>query len=319
MVKLEKNWMNGVKNDAIFTLSLDLELLFGAQGKNEEEIDKFRKTILPNIRKRIQELLTLLEEYHIKATWAVCGRLFLDKCAGEHEKRANQYLKRDLTSSVGADRAWYGRDIVKDIIHNNIKHEIASHGFSHVPFSRISEKTAYQEVRESLRAARDFGITVESFIFPRNEVSHLKVLKECGIKCYRTVPRKRDLGLCPTKFFRSIDYFFGLRHSSPVKPREDTFGLLQIPASDALYRSTTAMHLARFPPRNNLLWKWKEGIKETVKKGGIFHVWMHPHDFQTRIMKDELTKFFKLVKAYRLQGKLKNLTMRDIALRWKNS
>ncbi|NIQ06309.1 MAG: polysaccharide deacetylase family protein [Candidatus Korarchaeota archaeon] len=311
--------MNIAESDAIFTLSLDLELIFAVQEKNEEETDKFRKRILSNIRKRIQELLILLEEYQVKATWAVCGHLFLDRCTGGHGIGENEWLKRDPASSIDADPLWYGRDIVKGIIHNRIDHEIASHGFSHIPFSHIREEMAFKEVRTSLRAARELGIAVESFIYPRNEVAHLKVLKECGIKCYRIVPRKRELGLLPTKFLRSIDYFFGLRHSSPIKPKKDVFGLLQIPASDALYRSATAMHLARLPPRNNLLWKWKEGVKETVKKGGIFHVWMHPHDFKTRVTREELTKFFKLVKDYKMQGKLKNLTMKEIALQWRNS
>ena len=46
---------------------------------------------------------------------------------------------------------------------------------------------AESEIAESVHLAKEMNIEMRSFAFPRNEVGHLKVLKEFGFLCYRRV------------------------------------------------------------------------------------------------------------------------------------
>jgi hypothetical protein len=48
-----------------------------------------------------------------------------------------------------------------------------------------SRETARSEVTACLELAREFGITMRSFAFPRDQVGHLDVLREHGFTCYR--------------------------------------------------------------------------------------------------------------------------------------
>src|SRR6185437_6914178 len=48
-----------------------------------------------------------------------------------------------------------------------------------------SKTKAELEVQECVRQAGRWGIEMKSFIFPRNRVGHLDVLKRHGFSCYR--------------------------------------------------------------------------------------------------------------------------------------
>jgi hypothetical protein len=63
-----------------FTLSLDFELIWGTQ--DVAGPDGFRQACLFERRRIIDDLLALLHEYEIPASWCIVGHLFLDSCDG---------------------------------------------------------------------------------------------------------------------------------------------------------------------------------------------------------------------------------------------
>ena len=105
----------------IFTLSLDFELiwgtldLFGPEGfKSTCEIE--REVI-------VEDLLKLLVEYEIPATWCVVGHLLLDRCDGKHPEIVRprhswfdgDWFTHDPASDASRDPVFYARDLIEKI------------------------------------------------------------------------------------------------------------------------------------------------------------------------------------------------------------
>ncbi|MCD6434563.1 MAG: polysaccharide deacetylase family protein [Candidatus Diapherotrites archaeon] len=58
--------------------------------------------------------------------------------------------------------------------------ETACHGYSHRSFDVLSEKEAFWELKKCREIAKRKNIKLNSFVFPRNEVRHLHLLKKFG-------------------------------------------------------------------------------------------------------------------------------------------
>src|SRR5260221_13427879 len=131
-----------------FCISIDTELLWG---RKDLDYSKFIKKTQKE-RIIIKKLLALFKKYNIPATWATVGKLY-----------------------EGNNRLWSGKDIVK-LIKKEKLHEIASHTYSHEIMSDISKEEAEKEIKNNLS---------KSFVFPRNKISHLELLKKYKFKSYR--------------------------------------------------------------------------------------------------------------------------------------
>ena len=64
----------------VFTLSLDFELIWGTQDLFGPE--PFRRASIFERRRIIDDLLAMLDEFEIPATWCIVGHLFLNTCDG---------------------------------------------------------------------------------------------------------------------------------------------------------------------------------------------------------------------------------------------
>jgi len=144
------------------------------------------------VRGCIDTLLSLFEKYNIPATWAVVGHLFLNHCEKEdgipHKdmpRFKENWYSSDHCTDIQRDPLYYGRDIVEKILSNRIEHEIGYHSFSHVIFSECSREVAEAEIKMGDKLAKEFGIALKSFVFPKNNIGHVDVLKKNGFKIYR--------------------------------------------------------------------------------------------------------------------------------------
>ena len=77
-------------------------------------------------------LLDSLEEMGIRATFPVCGHLFLGSCRGHPDHPKPSLLEGDPCSDSSSEPGWYAPDLVQEIASKG--HEIACHSFSHVSF-----------------------------------------------------------------------------------------------------------------------------------------------------------------------------------------
>ena len=250
----------------IFCFSLDLELGVGL------EHSRHNRNINPEIgRKAVLKILELAKKYQIPLTFGVVGHLFLKECQGQHffvpspSWYQGDWYKKDPKTNFGENKIWYAPDLIEKIKKEG--HEIACHSFSHISFCEATREVAEAEIKQSLKVARDCSITLETFIFPRNEVNYLDLLKKYNFK-----------------FFVSQQTKQSFLHSHFPKPKL-VKGLLEVPRTYYLYGASLKQQIKI----TQLLFKAK-----LTKK--FFHLWTHcwclnsPQHFRM------LERVFKLIR-----------------------
>ena len=184
----------------IFTLSLDFELIWGTVDRRG--IEGFGRICEVERAEVIDRLLQLLAEFEVPATWAIVGHLFLASCSPvgarkhpeivrpKHSWVTGDWFDHDPGGDESTAPLFFGRSLIQKIRSCRVAQEIGSHSFSHVIFGDpgCSRSTAESELRESVRAARDLGIELRSFVFPRNSIGYLDVFPDYGFSCFRAEP-----------------------------------------------------------------------------------------------------------------------------------
>lgn len=244
----------------VFCISLDTELLWG---RKDLDWNRYLDQAL-GTREVIKKLLMLFNKYKIPATWAVVGKLYEN----------------------GPEDGWHGKDIVKMIKKTPLQ-EIGSHSYSHEIFDRIDYKRAKEETQNFHK--------LKSFVFPKNRVKYLNLLKENGFNNFRGQDQS--------------DYELLLPRVPPVYSPENKAGLVEIPGSMYL---VSGRGIRRYIPESLRYWKCRLGIDSAIKNGKIFHLWAHPIDLTTdteKILRDlEKTLIYA-----RSKKNLQILTMGQIA------
>src|SRR5439155_5436053 len=132
------------------TISADFELSWAWRGWRSAEETRLRAA---RERRNVSYLVPLLEEYDIPITWATVGHLFLECCERGTDSRAHPQMPRPVMTTCRAmaswagdwyahdpctdyrlDPLWYCPDLIRLILSSKVRHEIASHSFSHISF-----------------------------------------------------------------------------------------------------------------------------------------------------------------------------------------
>lgn len=284
----------------VFTLSLDLELIWGTLDLFGP--DGFRAACERERAEIIDRLLALLVEFEIPATWCIVGHLFLDRCDGKHRdivRAKHEWFPKDwFTYDPGTDAArapvFYGRDLVEKIRACPVEQEIGSHSFSHVIFGDkgCSREAAASEMAACVRAARELGIELRSFVFPRNLVGHLDVLREYGIECYRgPEPHWYERSPLPGPLKRIAHLWDVIAARTPpvVMPEQGDAGLWNVPGSMIYF----PMHgVRRYIPVERRVRRAVKGLEEAARRRRVFHLWFHPTN-----LADEMEEMFEGLRA----------------------
>ena len=272
----------------VFTVSLDFELIWGTLDLFGPE--RFRPACETERAEVIDRLLDLFCEFDVQATWLVLGHLMLDRCAPEngrkhpeivrptHTWHRKDWFQHDPGGSEDGQSIFLGRSLVEKIRACPVPQEIGCHSFSHVIFgdSGCSAETAESEIKASIAAARDLGVEMQSFAFPRNEVGHLDLLSKYGFTCYRGPQpqwyERRTLPAALRRVARSVGV---LAAAEPpvVLPEETESGLWNIPGSMIYF----PMHgLRKHIPVSLRVKRALKGLKAAAQQKKIFHLWFHP-------------------------------------------
>jgi peptidoglycan/xylan/chitin deacetylase (PgdA/CDA1 family) len=296
-------------------VSIDLELAWGFNYellKGSSIAEKYLRIIKERSRKNVKKLLKLSEEFQIPFTWGVVGHLFLSSCTHGENGLPHPDMPRptldvnkdwysnDPCSNIFDDPLWYGTDIIKQILESKVEHEIACHSFSHVDFSKCSEKVALAEVRKCKEVMKDFGIEPKSFIFPKNKIGHLDILEQESFKVFRFKPK--------TYLKYPLKELFSLVREVlfPVIGNPVTFkNLVGVPSS-----------LLFQPPHNydtlRLQLAVKRGINLCIKNRKIFQITMHDY-LETDHLLIALSKVLQYAGKLRGKGRLNIETMLNVA------
>lgn len=270
----------------IFCISIDTELLWGRHDLRpayKEFVWRAEKE-----RAIIKKILALFKKYKIDATWAIVGHLFLNRCRRKQSIKHSEIVRprydwlksdwfsEDPCSSILKSPQWYGEDIV-DEIKGHKTQEIGSHSFSHILFglNGCTVECAESEIKTCIQLAKEKEVEMTSFIFPRNSVGHLDILRKYGFRSFRSINEHwYDNIPYVSKILAIIDLFIPIAPSVYI-PRV-MHGMIDIPAS--MY-FVSARGLRKYIPRNTRFQKAKLGLDRAIEEKKVFHLWTHPTDF----------------------------------------
>jgi peptidoglycan/xylan/chitin deacetylase (PgdA/CDA1 family) len=309
-----------------FCLTFDTELIWGSFDSTTPA--EFERRF-PDVRGIVERILRLLERHEVPATWAVVGHLFLGDCARDatglaHPElavrpqqrwRPGDWYAQDPGTDRRRDPLWYGDDIIDAILAATTPQEIGCHSFSHVLFGDpdLTRAAVDADLDACLALATRRGITLRSFVFPRNVEGHHDALRAHGFTAYRGADPTWYGGL-PVPLARAahlLDQAGGMAPPTSV-PSETLPGLWNIPGSALLIHRTGIRRGITMVARMR---KAKAGLRRAAASGGAFHLWTHPFnlasdaDFMLRTLDAVLVE---AVRA-RDRGEIRIETMGTIA------
>jgi peptidoglycan/xylan/chitin deacetylase (PgdA/CDA1 family) len=323
--KLDENCVQ--LNRGAFTISLDFELIWGT-------LDLFGpsgfREACEKERLLIERLLDLFVEYEIPATWCILGHLFLKECGcsdgrkhpeiirPSHSWCKKDWFEHDPCSDEEKAPLYYGRSLVSKIRSCPVEQEIGCHTFSHVIFGDVgcSRATAESELRACVELARNLGIELRSFAFPRNQVGHLDVLHQFGFQCYRgPEPVWHENKVIPDVVRRLNRLWEVLTTTQPptVLPALTPSGLWNLPGSMIFFPMNG---IRRFIPIEWRIKRALKGLQAAAQNNRVFHLWFHPTNLadQTEEMFFGLSRILERASIMRSRGELDICTMTALAI-----
>ena len=289
-------------------LSLDFELHWGYC--DHRELDEKLKHELLAARRAVEEMLELFRRRGVHASWATVGFLMfgdrdsLMRVAPEADLRPG-YLNGRLDPyrvQTGADEQedpyHFAAGLVEKI-RTTAGQELASHTFSHyycLESGQTGEAFAADlaAAQKAAGAAKGDTQPLRSIVFPRNQhnPAYADILLDYGILAYRGNPRhplyrpleqKRDRALW-RRAGRLIDTYVNIsgHHLQGWDELMDLPGPIDVRASRFLRPwSGKLAALEGLKVR-----RIRNSIREAARKGSVFHLWWHPHNFARNMDKN---------------------------------
>jgi peptidoglycan/xylan/chitin deacetylase (PgdA/CDA1 family) len=300
----------------VFAITFDTELIWGSFDHVSPR--DFNKRY-PEIRRTIRSILELLERYEIVATWAVVGHLFLDSCQRDHgglahpelvrprqSWRAGDWYALDPCTDRRRDPLWYGDDVLDELLAARPAQDIGCHSFGHALYGdpAMTPEAARSDVEACVALAAARGITLRSFVFPRNREGHHEVLRDAGFRAYRGADPAWHAGIQGRvgRLAHLLDQVAGV--APPVsRPYERLPGLWNVPGSTLFMEHTG---LRRIVSRRARLRKVRLGLRRAAELNSVFHLWTHPFNLASdrRYMISTLDAILREAAEARRQGRV---------------
>jgi peptidoglycan/xylan/chitin deacetylase (PgdA/CDA1 family) len=273
-------------------ISLDFELQWGVP---EKTLHSYGTNLLGE-RLAVPGLLGTFGEFEIHATWAAVGLLFAASRAElirylpvKRPAYANRALdpypriEREIGADEEGDPYHFAASLLREIA-STPHQEIASHTFSH--YYCLEPGQDLEAFEADLAAAAAIASSIEtdlkSIVFPRNQVNpaYLGACRRAGINAYRGnldswLYRGRSEESLPRRVGRLLDSYIPLSGDNSYEPPDALSKPLDIPASRFLrpwsprLRALDSLRLRRITA----------DLTSAAKKGRIYHLWWHPHNF----------------------------------------
>jgi peptidoglycan/xylan/chitin deacetylase (PgdA/CDA1 family) len=296
-------------------ISLDYELMWGCCEWSTP--DGYGRSNVAQVPVVINRMLALFHQYDVHATFATVGMIMLkdkeeavrmapEKKPSYHRVEASPYSNNYIQQiKTGHELMSFAPEQVK-ALDTDPNIEVGTHTYCHYycwePGQTIEEFEA--DMQKAVEAASQLGITLNSIVFPKNQVSdeYLKICVKYGITSYRGNALKyfnepqSTLEAIKNRICRLLDAYInvGGMTSIPYYKLECKEGMLNVCASRML---------RPYSPRLSFL----EGLrlrrikKEMIyaaKKGEMYHLWWHPHNFGTN-MEENLRFLEGILQTYK--------------------
>ena len=278
-----------------FVISLDFEMYWGI--RDVINLNDYKENLL-GIRESVPLLLYHFKKYDINATFATVGFLFFQNKNALNKNLPSKkpdYFNSGLSpynghiQSIGKDEIddpfHFGASLVDQIL--EARQEIGSHSFSH--FYCLEKGQSTQDFREDLLAAKKIaeqkGIDLRSFVFPRNQYNeqYINTCAEMGFTSFRGNEKSwlfssETLGpfMNFRRPFRLLDSYINISGNNCYSFKDlKGYKIVNIPSSRFLRPYSKS-----FKAFENLrLKRITDSMSYAAKKGLVYHLWWHPHNF----------------------------------------
>lgn len=264
------------------------------------------------LRSAYDFLFRSLEENGLRATFAVVGLFVAGRERTQQHVRSladepayRRWLDVPRTAlASGRTDGWFFEDLPTKVISSG-RHELASHGYSHLPFDwpGVDQAIARVELRSMQAASNESGWGVDSMVYPRNAVAHSELLAEHGIRRHRSSVEPVTLA----ERLRSLVGEFNVHPASdPLAGTADRVS----PGRLVNWRSGPR----RIVPYSVTLRRWRGIMSHAATSGGCAHLWFHPHNLATGHRQRELIgAIFESAGEFVRRGELQSRTFRETA------
>ncbi len=286
-------------------ISIDLELGWGIRDRPSQ---RYFELCAEKERSIVRELLALFRRYDVSATWAFVGRLLVPGPAPVPGVTSGR-SERD-------GGIWYAPDIIDSIRAASPTQDLGSHGYEHLSFREIDADQARADLEAARSVHSAHGLDFTSFVYPRNEVGHIAVLREMGIRVFRGTEHgwysraRLAFGERAGRVANLLDK--ALPVSPPAAFPTDHGPLRELPGSMQMLARNGSRRL--ITPANTLA-KVKKGLASAQASGGVFHFWFHPSNFyyETERQLDTLSCILAYAATLRARDELEIAPMRRFA------
>jgi len=245
----------------IVTISIDLELAWG----NWDNLSAHHiRHTEQSERVIVRRLLKLFDSYELPVTWAFVAAL----------------LDRDSAKGrQGGEQLWYAPDLIDAIRSATVRHDLGSHGGRHCYFDLMSEQQAEDDILFAKRVHEVNGLSLQSFVYPRNKVAKTHLLERHGIRVYRGQDqawhqrirnRQEQIG----RLAHLVDKMLPMA-PEPVTPKREG-ELINLPGS-MLFLGREGVR--RFASPKTVATKLRKGVDAARSSHAVFHLWFHPSNF----------------------------------------
>jgi peptidoglycan/xylan/chitin deacetylase (PgdA/CDA1 family) len=307
----------------VLVVSLDFELHWGVHDRLT--LAAYRDNLL-GVRRAVPAMLDAFAAHGVHATWATVGMLL---CESKREllealpERRPSYTRRALSGyrllpAVGdreRDDPFHFAPSLVRLIAATPGQEVGTHTFAHYYCREPGQTVA--EFRTDLDAAAriaraKLGAPPRSLVFPRNQVAepYLAACRDAGIVAYRGNPpswpyrARAEAEETPLqRAVRLADAYLPL--TGRRAPALDGGGTpVDVPASRYLRPWSPALRGLE-PLR---LRRITTDMERAARRGGLYHLWWHPHDFgvhqdeNLRVLRQLLARFVRLRDRYGMES-----------------
>jgi len=263
-------------NKGIVTLSFDCEAKWGMA---DLTLDWTKDITNENLTETYEYILDVLKKYNIPSSFAFVGAMTLtkDEFFSKTSPLLNgrnhiEWLKPILEQVKSDDDGWFLPNIL-DLCKRDGMHEIASHGFTHVPFGNLSSKEMEDEMRLIHQWAIEKNINCSTLIYPRNDINFTENLHQYNIQLYRSPPQLFNVKIFPkflNTFFEEVNIF--------KKSEELVQDGIALPGGVFI---NWKYGPRKFIPNSISNIRYQNILNHAVRNNNVAHFWTHPHNFIT--------------------------------------
>ena len=332
-----------MSNKGSFVISLDFELYWGMFDK--VTLEEYGENI-KGVHQAIPEMLALFAQNNIHATWATVGMLMVENKeallaslpAEELQPRypdmgvsSYEHIKRsNIGNSTTIDPYHFGADLVEKII-ATAHQELGSHTFSHyycldgsdnAKAIFVADCNAFKTVSER------FNRPITSIVFPRNQTTQeaLQMCIEFGFTSYRGTPshflytgkKEQEQTNLFLRALRLIDTYVNLtgHHTYPTMAVnshswKEISGIKNVQGSWFLRPYSKTLRAFEWLKLKRI----KNAITHAAKKGEIYHLWWHPHNFGIN-RKENIQNLLQIIRHFKMLEKefgMQSVSMSEVA------